>query len=499
MNSKMTAIGLAVLAFFIYTTPVFADAEQIEDEIIYEIIVDRFNNGNYSIDDNMDVEDTKAYNGGDLEGIRLKLDDLNTLGVTTLSLSPIMTNAEKGFHGYWIEDHAELNANFGSMEELEALIDDAHNRDMKVVLEFVTNYVSETHPIVLDNTKADWILTEQVEGPEWTENVVQLNQDNPEVQAFLLEAANYWLEETDIDGYMLHAVDQSSLDFLETFTKKLKAEHDDIYLLGDVLEDSENIVEIMDRTSLDAMDNYALGQKISDVFSKPDNAVGEIYEASQKAMELPSLVAVDDKYSKRFSQVFGENKRNAVTTWKLALTYMYTTPGTPTLLQGSEVGMYGGDAEESQRLVPFMSGDPDIMEFHDRISSLRAEFPALRHGDFQLVDDSVSMLVFKRMYNDETMYVAINNGSESNFSDLTDVPDGKMLRGYLADNIVRVNEEGNHRIGVPREAVEVFEVVEEEGFNWTIIFMVSGVMLVFIIGVIYLTIKQKRNEAEESK
>lgn len=498
MKRKLTAIGLAMLACFIYTIPVFADAEQIEDEIIYEIIVDRFNNGNYSNDENMDVNDSKAYNGGDLEGIRLKLDDLNTLGVTTLSLSPIMTNAEKGFHGYWIEDHTELNANFGSMEELEALIDEAHDRDMKVVLEFVTNYVSKTHPIVTDPEKADWISTDQVEGPEWTENVVQLDQDNPEVQEFLLDAANYWLEETDIDGFMLHAVDQSSLAFLETFTETLKAEHD-IYLLGDVLIDSEDIVEIMDRTSLDAMDNNALGQMISDVFSEPDNPVGDIFETSVEAMEIPSLVAVDDKYSKRFSQVFGENKRNTVTTWTLALTYMYTTPGTPMILQGSEVGMYGGDAEESQRLVPFMSGDPDITEFHDRISSLRTEFPALRHGNFQLVEDSVSMLVFKRTYNDQTMYVAINNGSESNFSDIEDVPEDKMLRGYLGDNIFRVNEEGNHRIGVPREAVEVFEVVDAEGFNWTIILMVSGVMAIFIIGVIYLTIKQKRDEAKESK
>ncbi|MHA6251671.1 alpha-amylase family glycosyl hydrolase [Oceanobacillus sp. CAU 1775] len=498
MKRNVISVGIAILAFFIYTMPIFAESNQIKDEMLYEIIVDRFNNGNYEIDDNMEIDNPKAYQGGDIEGVRLKLDELSTLGVSTLTLSPIMKNAEQGFHGYWIEDFTEINPNFGSMEELNTLIEEAHKRDIKIVLEFVTNYVAKSHPIVTDATKADWVLTDQVDGADWTEEVVQLDQDNPEVQAFLLEAATYWLEETEIDGFTLHAVDQSSLDFLEMFTETLKAEHD-IYLLGDIFVDSDNMAEILERTSLDAIDNNALGQLIAETFSEPDQPVSNIFDASVQAMEYPSLVGVDNKYSKRFSQKFAENGRNALTTWTLALTYMYTTPGTPLILQGSEVSMYGEDAEGSQRLVPFMSGDPDIKEFFDRISSLRSEFPALRQGDFELVEDSVSMLVFKRTLDDETLYVAINNGSESNYTDITDIPTDKMLRGYLGDNIVRANEENNHRIGIPRESVEVFEVVDEEGFNWTIILMVAGIMFIFVAGVIYLSIKQKRDEAKDNQ
>lgn len=487
----------AILAVSVYAAPAFADAGELEDEIVYEIIVDRFNNGNYAIDEDVDIENPKMYHGGDLEGITKKLDDLKGIGVTTIALSPIMANADNGYHGYWIVDFMEINKHFGTFEDLEQLVSEAHSRDMKVILEFVTNYISEEHPIAIDTDKADWISSDSVEGPEWTDTVVKLDHDNPEVQAYLLEAASFWLEETDIDGFVLQAVEQSSVDFLEVFTTSLKDRYNDIYLLGDMYNNFDNKSELLERTALDAIDNYELSELISDVFSEPEQPVSQIYEASEAANDLSSLVFVDDKYSKRFTQKFSENKRNTLTAWTLALTYMYTTPGTPIILQGSEVGMYGEDAEDSQRLVPFISGDPELKEFHDRISSLRGEFEVLRKGDFEIVDSSGAMTVFKRTYGDQTMYIAINNGTESNYIDVKDVGSDKMLRGYLEDNIVRENEQGNYRIGIPRESVEVYEVVDNEGINWGFLSLVIGVMVIFIAGVVFLTIKQKKSEVSK--
>lgn len=486
----------AVFVAYVYAAPAFADTRELEDEIVYEIIVDRFNNGNYEIDKDVDVDNPKKYHGGDLEGITKKLDDLENIGITTIALSPIMENADNGYHGYWIVDFMNMDNQFGSFEDLDELVAEAHKRDIKVVLEFVTNHVSKEHPIVNDTDKADWVSPDRAEGPEWTDAVVKLNQDNPEVQDYLLDAASFWLEETDIDGLVLHAVEQSSVDFLEVFTKTLKDRYDDIYLIGDTYQDFDNRDQVLERTALDGIDNYELSELISDIFSEPEQPVSEIYEASKAAGEHASLVFVDDKYSKRFTQKFSENKRNTVTAWTLALTYMYTTPGTPVILQGSEVGMYGAEAEDSQRLVPFISGDPELKEFHDRISSLREEFPALRKGDFEIVESSGAMTVFKRTYEEQTMYITINNGTESSYIDVTDIGSDKMLRGYLEDNLVRENEEGNHRIGIPRESVEVYEVVDNEGINWGFLSIVIGVMVIFIVGVVFLTIKQKKREAK---
>lgn len=497
MKRKLMILFMTIFFVCVYGAPVFAESSQLDDEIFYEIIVDRFNNGNYEIDYNIDVEDPAAYHGGDLEGITKKLDDLAEIGVTTLALSPIMANSDAGFHGYWIEDFKEIDEQFGTFEDLDELVTEAHNRDIKVVLEFVTNHVSENHPLVVDPEKSDWVDSESLEGPEWAEHAVKLNQDNPEVRGFMIDAASFWLEETGIDGLVLHGVDQSSLDFLEVFTKELKDRHEDFYLLGDILNSkTENVTEVLERTSLDAVDNYELGDIISEVFSEPDQAVSQIYEASTIAEEYPSIVGVDDKYSMRFTQKFAENKRNTLTAWKLALTYMYTTPGVPVILQGSEVGMYGDSAEDSQRLVPFGSGDPELKEFHDRVSSLRKQLPPLRHGDFELVDSADSMTVFKRSYEGQTVYIAINNGSESSYIDVPGIESDKMMRGYLEDNIVRINDEGNFRIGIPRESIEVYEVLDDVGINWLFISFVIGVMVTFVLGIIVLSIRSKKDEAK---
>lgn len=497
MRKKMMIAITLFISLFISGITVAAEEEeerQIGDEIIYEIIVDRYNVGEYSQDETIDVEDPKSYHGGDFTGIMNRLEDIEEIGVTTMVLSPIMANSDEGFHGYWIEDFTEVEEHFGTFEELERLITESHEREIKVVLEFVTNYISEDHPIAVDPAYSDWILAEQVTGPEWTEGVVQLDQENPEVQEFLMDSATFWLDQTEIDGLQLHAADQSSVEFLNEFTSELKSQYPEMLLLGDVLDAESDIDQIMENTAFDAIDDYDIGKTYSETFSQPDQSPVDIYEAIQDSGDYQSLVMMDDKYSKRFTQRFAENGRNALTTWKLALTMLYTSPGTPQLLQGSEVTMYGGTPEESQRLVPFTSGEQDILEFHDRISSLRDEFEALRLGDYELENATDSFLVYKRTYGDQVMYIAINNGSESAYIDVTDVEEDMMFRGFLEDNVVRANQEGNYRLGIPRESVEVYQLMDDVGYNWALIALLVGVLGTFVVVIIALERKQKLQE-----
>src|SRR5699024_9549207 len=127
----------------------------------------------------------------------------------------------------------------------------------------------------------------------------------------------------------------------------------------------------------------------------------------------------------------------------------------------------------------------------------KEQFPALSHGDFELVDSSESMSVFKRTYEDQIMYIAINNSSTSQDIVLSDLEPGLQLRGYLADNIFRENEEGDYRIGIPRESVEVFAVEEDQGLNWGLIGFAGSILLLFVIAVIYLSVKEKKREANK--
>src|SRR5690625_3949048 len=96
---------ILMIPFLLITTPVFAQENgSLKEEIIYDILVDRFNNGDPTLSEQVDIHDPYAYHGGDLQGITTKLDRIKQLGFTTITLSPIMENAPSGYHGYWIED-----------------------------------------------------------------------------------------------------------------------------------------------------------------------------------------------------------------------------------------------------------------------------------------------------------------------------------------------------------------------------------------------------------
>src|SRR5699024_11540122 len=106
------------------------------------------------------------------------------------------------------------------MEDLEELINEAHERDMKVIIELVTNYVSDSHPIVSDSVKEDWLYEDDdkpVEQYPWLEEVVTLNQDNPEVDKYLKEVDDYWIDETEINGYILQASNKASDYYYKMF------------------------------------------------------------------------------------------------------------------------------------------------------------------------------------------------------------------------------------------------------------------------------------------
>ncbi|WP_172840449.1 alpha-amylase family glycosyl hydrolase [Virgibacillus phasianinus] len=236
---KTIVASLVIILSMIGTNIVQAEEKPIKKEMIYSIVVDRFNNGNQTNDNQVDLDDPNSYHGGDIQGIINKLDDIKANGFTTISLAPTMANAPSQYHGYLVEDFFEIEEQFGTIEDLKKLVKEAHDRNIKVVLEFVTSYVAPSHPLVDDPAKTNWTKDATVKDTQWLDDAITLNQENPEVKDMLFKAATFWLEETDIDGYKLHAIDQSSPAFLREFIDQLKTVKPDIYVLGDVLKDQQ--------------------------------------------------------------------------------------------------------------------------------------------------------------------------------------------------------------------------------------------------------------------
>lgn len=489
---------LLVIPFLLLTTPVLAeDNANLQEEIIYDILVDRFNNGDPTLSEQVNIDDPYAYHGGDLQGITAKLDRIHKLGFTTITLSPIMENVPKGYHGYWIEDFYSIEEQFGTMDDLNKLIEEAHGRGIKVVLEFVTNYVATTHPFVEDSSKEEWFKqndVEQTESTTWLEDVVVLNQENEEVEKYLIDVAEFWMTETDIDGFKLHAADQSSPMFLEKLTAVIKKVDPDFYILANVLTD-QNIDDLKANPHFDGIENQSMLQKMNDVFTQVDSPISILHDELEDSDGDRDLLFVDNRNTARFSNNFADEGRNAVTTWKLALTYMYTMPGIPMIYQGSELPMYGPGFPYNQSLVLFNSTDPELEEAFERVASLRTEFPVLQYGDLEQIGINEGLSVFKRTYENETMYIAINNDSESRAVALTDIDSDLQLRGLLGDNTVRENSDGEFKVGIERESAEVYIIEENKGFNFLLIGFVTGVFFLFVFMVIILSRKQKLRNA----
>jgi glycosidase len=122
--------------------------EDWKDEIIYQVLVDRFANGDTSNDYRIDLRHPARYHGGDWRGLEDRLDYIQALGVTALWISPIVRNVETdagidSYHGYWTQDPYLLNPHFGNLADLRSFVAKAHARGIKVILDIVTNHMGQ--------------------------------------------------------------------------------------------------------------------------------------------------------------------------------------------------------------------------------------------------------------------------------------------------------------------------------------------------------------------
>ena len=118
------------------------------EEVIYQALIDRFANGDYANDINVDTSAPGKYHGGDWKGLEEHLDYISDLGVTTVWISPVVKNVETdagfdAYHGYWAQDLTQTNEHFGDLPALRSLVQSAHEKDIKIILDIVTNHMGQ--------------------------------------------------------------------------------------------------------------------------------------------------------------------------------------------------------------------------------------------------------------------------------------------------------------------------------------------------------------------
>lgn len=153
LNGLLLVVVLALLVACVdlkdaRKKPLTNNVTDWRDEIIYQIMIDRFANGDPNNDFNVNLSAMTAYHGGDYQGVIDRLDYLEELGVTALWISPVVKNVEEdagvaGYHGYWTQNFLEVNPHFGDMAKLREMVDACHARGIKVILDVVTNHIGQ--------------------------------------------------------------------------------------------------------------------------------------------------------------------------------------------------------------------------------------------------------------------------------------------------------------------------------------------------------------------
>ncbi|MCM3602352.1 alpha-amylase family glycosyl hydrolase [Robertmurraya korlensis] len=509
MKKKMLSFILIPFLLF-YSLPVGAvekEERKWQDETFYFIMIDRFNNSDFSNDFKVNMDDPKSYHGGDFQGIIDQLDYIKDMGFTAIWLTPVFDNAEKGYHGYWITDFYNTEEHFGTLEKFKELVKEAHKRDIKIVLDFVVNHVSPEHEWLTDSEKEDWfhenkeILNWEDQDElnnGWIYGLPDLNTENPDVSNYLLEAAKWWIAETDIDGYRLDTVRHVPVDFWETFSKEVKSVKDDFYLLGEVWDNDPNYIAQYDKVGIDGFVDYPLNEHLRTAFAKPDQSLYWLYTTADRnktIYEDPYLMGtfMDNHDTPRFTRDAVQNNEHPGPRWKLALTYLYTTPGIPIVYYGSEIALDGGEDPDNRRQMDFRT-DKELVDYISQIGAARQTLPSLTRGTFEFLYEEKGMAVYKREYDGETTVVAINNTSKTQTVTITEgIEKDKELRGVLSDEIVRGKGE-EYTLVLDRDQAQIYILGQKTGLNIPYILIMGAVYVAFIIFIYLLWKRSKRKK-----
>ncbi len=342
------------------------------DAVFYEIFVRSF----YDTDNN---------GIGDFNGITQKLDYIQSLGVTAIWLMPI--HPSPSYHGYDVTNYYNVNHEYGTMADFKNLLGEAHKRDIRIIIDLVLNHTSSQHPW-FKNANSDsasqfrdyYVWSETGSESKWYAGnqeyyfglfcgcMPDLNYNNPAVTADMLKVADFWLNDIGIDGFRVDAAKHliedgkkventpATHEWLKGFYTAYKAQDPQAYTVGEVFGAGSSVIKSYTGDQLDHIFNFEMSSGF--VNSAKGNSNSGITSAYKFAlMDMPdfnfaTFLANHDQT--RVMSVLNGDVDKA----KMAAFLMLTTPGTPFIYYGEEIGMTGQKPDEDLRLPMQWSADP---------------------------------------------------------------------------------------------------------------------------------------------
>ncbi|PSQ96806.1 MAG: alpha-amylase [Bacteroidetes bacterium SW_9_63_38] len=438
--------------------------------VFYQIFPDRFaRSGQVPHQEEVDLKpwgappEEQGFQGGDLYGVVNNLDYLDDLGITALYLNPIFASAAN--HRYHTYDYYEVDPLLGGNGALRELLDAAHARGIRVVLDGVFNHASRGfwpfHHVLengRDSPYADWFVTHDWPLHPYPESgqhhnyaawydlpaLPEFNTDHPEVQDFLLDVAQHWIN-VGIDGWRLDVPTEiDDPPFWRAFRDVVKTANPDAYLVGEIWGEAP---EWLEGDRFDALMNYPLLAPILSFFgaeslrdySKADlqfspldapgfaDAVEDVLGLYNWDATCAQLNLLDSHDMARAQWIMG----NDTTALRQATLFLMTIPGAPCIYYGDEVGLSSAGDPYCREAFPTDEADwdTDLLAFYRDAITLRHRHEVLRTGRVEWIEATGRTVAFRRELGNQEAIVVFNAGDSAATVDLpSDILHSSSLR-----------------------------------------------------------------------
>ncbi len=366
---------------------------------------------------------------GDLRGIIDHLDHIQDLGIDVIYMTPSFKS--DSCHKYDTIDYYEIDPSFGTKEDLKELVQKAHDRGMKVVMDAVFNHTGKEFFAFKDilekgekSKYLDWYYIDELPlKGKWGEipnflcfgyygGMPKLNLKNPEVEKYITDVACYWIRECDIDGWRLDVGDEISHFFWKRFRRAIKAVKKDMLIIGEIWHYAGDFLE---GDEWDTVMNYPFYLNLIDLLADEKISVSQFvqnlgYLKGRLHKKCYPLMwnLIDSHDTARFLHLCKDNKKKQ----HLAAAFQLLLPGMPMIYYGDEYAMPGANDPDCRRGMYWDEEyqDKEMFEWYKRLLQVRKAHTCIVEGELveAITRDEDETIVLIRKNGEETIALIFN-------------------------------------------------------------------------------------------
>jgi alpha-amylase len=437
LNSFFTSFIICALCISSVSAQQGANVSAWPRNISYEIYVQSF-------------ADSDGDGKGDIKGMMSKLDYLKDLGIGSLWLMPM--SPSPSYHKYDVMDYYGIDSTYGTVEDFKKFVEEAHKRNIKVVIDMVLNHSSSRHPWFLDAQKnmnspyRDYYVWTEKSDPatrsngnitagesrqrnHWVKprvdsnyyyyaqfggNMPDLNYDNPKLREEVFRIGRFWASEVKVDGFRLDAArhifpderPQDNHRWWEYFLQEMRKVNKDFYLVGEVWAPADVVGPYL--KGIPALFNFDMGGAIIKALNNVKaDSLAIMHKKIRDFYRTVNPDYVDATFLTNHDQVRIMSSLNGnADKARMAASILLTLPGSPYLYYGEEIGMLGKKPDQGIR-------EPFMWDTKEKDKSRTTWEKPFNSNDSTMVSLGVQVKDQNSLYNHYKKWIQLRNASKA--------------------------------------------------------------------------------------